>query len=104
MYCPHCSQYIIDIGDFDDEYTSATTESDSWSYDEDSVSFDEPMPEPPARSPLKRSRPAYLQRDIEREQQARGVKRIRTEDYVAPMDVDDDMTKLYDQFNKLNLN
>lgn len=103
MYCPHCSQYIIDLGDFDDEYTSASTESDSWSYDEDSVS-DIDMPEPPVRSPLKRSRPADLNKSIEIEQKNRGLKRIRLEDNVAPMDVEDDMTRLYDQFNNLNLN
>lgn len=105
MYCPHCSQYIVDLGDFDDgDYTSAS-ESYSWSYDEDEMSIEEPMLEqgPGFRSPLKRARTEALS---DSDGNLRPLKRRNVLD---PMDVDsesqsDDMSVLYSRFNKMTLN
>lgn len=94
MYCPNCSEYIINIGNFDDDYTSATTESDSWSFDEDSMLTEDDEYMPDFRSGLKRSRAeAGLKRNLPNE---RPIKRVCREqdldrtDAPTRMDVDND--------------
>lgn len=103
MYCPHCSQYIIDIGDFDDDYTYSSGESNSWSYDEDSmyeVSDDEPMP---LRSGLKRPRSELSDgndRPIKRVCRPEDIDRS---DAPSRMDVDDPMEELTQKMGSISL-
>lgn len=99
MYCPHCSQFIVDIGDFDDGDYTSSFESDSWSYDESEMSVEEYMPYAEPRSTLKRPRPTDSFTD---DLNTRPLKRVRTES--DAMDVDDDINKLTKSFANLKLN
>lgn len=55
MYCPHCSEFIVHIGDFDSGSSSYASESDTFSSDEDEMYINEVIG-PFERSPLKRTR------------------------------------------------
>jgi len=102
MYCPHCSEYIVDIiGDHDSD-SSFASESDSWSYDEDDMQTD--WNYDGFRAPQKRPRPADSFSDLHSN---RPLKRIRTEDVMEVDDdmlVDDEMHTLTRAFSNLNIN
>lgn len=98
MYCPHCSEYIVHIGDFDSGSSSYASQSDSFSSDEDSM-YEEQIG-PFERSPLKRTR---CETNLAPLVNPRPQKRARPADDSDVMDVDDDMTILYDQLNKMQI-
>lgn len=90
-YCANCGVY--------NSYSDSFTESDSWTYDEDEMSIEEPMwHEPIPRSGLKRTaKEAGLKNLNERPR-----KKLRPLD--DSMDVDCDIDSLSKQFNKMTLN
>lgn len=93
MYCPHCSQFIVDTGDFDYGYSDTSFESDSWSYDQDEMSVEEPMPDAPERSPLKRTR-SELSISTDKSDDSRPWKKRRfVVNQGDRMDVDEDIPR-----------
>lgn len=99
MYCPHCSEFIVHIGDFDSGSSSYASQSDSFSSDEDSM-YEEQIG-PFERSPLKRSRSEF---NLEPLVNPRPLKRSRpADDHMHDSAADDDMTILYDQLNKMQI-
>lgn len=95
-YCAHCGSWMYSIDDSD----SFTIDEDSMSTSDDWEWNAEEKAEANYRSPFKRTRREAGINDDDGPA-ARKKRRMMEEE---AMDVDDDMTKLYDQFANMSVN